>query len=214
MLVVIGVIATIIGAVAAGKDLFSSEDPPPRASAPAVPGPASTPDGAGGAGGAPTPSATRTRTVEPQPDPETAEPEPERPLPETRTSPPPAVDAPSAKAQPPAHTGPLLVRIDMGTNGKVGPNTYRARSTPGADTYVQDAGGRLDRSCYVQWTLKRGGEVVQLARSERCRPPSITLFNFDSGSLGQVGSYTLTADVSTDWGQTASNTVAFEVVPR
>ncbi|MFD8019922.1 hypothetical protein ACFV6G_05790 [Streptomyces lavendulae] len=217
VLVVIGVIATIIGAVAAGKDLFSSEDPPPRASAPAVPGPASTPGGTGGTGGAddtPTPSATRTRTAEPEQDPETTGPEPGFPLPETRTPTPPAVGVPSAKARPPAHTGPLYVRIDMGTTGKVGPNTYRARSEPGADTYVQDAGGRLDRGCYVQWTLKRGGEVVQLARSERCRPPSITLFDFDSGSLGEVGSYTLTADVTTDWNQTASSTVTFEVVPR
>lgn len=213
MLVVIGVIATIIGAVAAGKDLFSSEDPPPRASAPApaVPGPASTPDGTADT---PTPSPTRTRTAEPEPGPETEEPDPGRSLPESRTSAPEAPRVPSAKAQPPAHAGPLLVRIDMGTTGKVGPNTYRARSTPGADTYVQDSGGRLDRGCYVQWTLKRGGEVVQLARSERCRPPSITLFNFDSGSLGEVGSYTLTADVTTDWSQTASSTVTFEVVPR
>ncbi|MFE2268669.1 hypothetical protein ACFXB4_05470 [Streptomyces lavendulae] len=217
VLVVIGVIATIIGAVAAGKDLFSSEDPPPGASAPAVPGPASTPGGTGGTGGTddvPAPSATRTRTAEPEQDPETTEPGPGFPRPETRTPTPPAADVPSAKAQPPAHTGPLLVRIDMGTNGKVGPHTYRARSTPGADTYVQDAGGRLDRGCYVQWTLKRGDEVVQLARSERCRPPSITLFNFDSGSLGEVGSYTLTAEVTTDWNQTASGTATFEVVPR
>lgn len=56
--------------------------------------------------------------------------------------------------------------------------------------------------------------MVQLARSERCRPPSITLFNFDSGSLREVGSYSLTADVTTDWNQTASSTVTFEVVPR
>ncbi|MFD8986290.1 hypothetical protein, partial [Streptomyces sp. NPDC059564] len=135
--------------------------------------------------------------------------EPEGPLPE-----PEAPVAPSAKPQPTGHTGPLNVRIDMGSTGKVGPNTYRARATPGADTYVQDAGGRLDRGCYVQWTLKRGGDVVQQERSERCRPPSITLFNFDSGSLQEVGSYTLTADVTTDWGQTASKTIGFEVVPK
>lgn len=217
MLVVIGVIATIIGAVAAGKDLFSSEDPPPRASAaaPAVPGPASTPDGTGDTPTpTPSPSPTPTRTDEPGPGAEPEDPESGGSLPESRTSAPAAVGVPSAKAQPPAHAGPLLVRIDMGTGGKVGPSTYRARSTPGADTYVQDSGGRLDRGCYVQWTLKRGGEVVQLARSERCRPPSITLFNFDSGSLREVGSYTLTADVTTDWNQTASATVTFEVVPR
>ncbi|MFD8986250.1 hypothetical protein ACFV0Q_41085, partial [Streptomyces sp. NPDC059564] len=85
VLVVVGVIATIIGAVAAGKDLFSAEDPPPRAaeSVPAAPRPAATPDDGDG-GGAPAPSTTRKRTVEPEPEPvpETTEPEGPRPEPE------------------------------------------------------------------------------------------------------------------------------------
>ncbi|MER5807324.1 hypothetical protein ABT143_03855 [Streptomyces sp. NPDC002033] len=219
VLIFIGVVATIIGALAAGKDLFGSNDPPPRAAdaVPSVSRPASPPGAEGGAdggGAAPTPSPDRTRTVEPGPGPAPETSEPEDPFPGGGDPAPPAPRVPSAKAQPPGHSGPLVVRIDMGSGGKVGPNTYRARSTPGADTYVQDAGGRLDRGCYVQWTLKRGGEVVQLERSERCRPPSITLFNFDSGSLQQPGSYTLTADVTTDWSQTGSATVGFEVIPK
>ncbi|MFG2617354.1 hypothetical protein ACGFXC_06990 [Streptomyces sp. NPDC048507] len=219
VLIFIGVVATIIGALAAGKDLFGSDDPPSRAAdaAPSVSRPASPP-GDDGAGAAPTPSPDRTRTAGPDPDagsgpvPETSE--PGDLFPGGDDPAPKAPVVPTVKAQPPGHSGPLVVRIDMGLSGKVGPNTYRARSAPGADTYVQDAGGRLDRGCYVQWTLRRGGDVVQLERSERCRPPSITLFNFDSGSLQQPGSYTLTADVTTDWSQTGSASVTFEVVPK
>ncbi|GAA3279105.1 hypothetical protein GCM10010493_68470 [Streptomyces lavendulae subsp. grasserius] len=220
VLVVIGVIATIIGAVAAGKDLFSSEDPPPGASAPAVPGPASTPGGTGGTGGAggtddtPAPSATRTRTAEPEQDPETTEPGPGFPRPETGAPTPPAADVPSARPSPPPTRAPCSCASTWARTGRwartpIGPGP-RPAPTPTSRT----RGGRLDRGCYVQWTLKRGDEVVQLARSERCRPPSITLFNFDSGSLGEVGSYTLTAEVTTDWNQTASGTATFEVVPR
>ncbi|MEU8461067.1 hypothetical protein [Streptomyces sp. NPDC029003] len=213
VLIFIGVVATIIGALAAGKDLFASDDPPSRAAdaAPSVSRPASPP-GDDGEAPAPTPSPSRTRTAEPDPGPAPETDEPQDPLPGPVGPAPTTPAAPTAKAQPPGHSGPLVVRIDMGPSGKVGPSTYRARSAPGADTYVQDAGGRLDRGCYVQWTLKRGSEVVQLHRSERCRPPSITLFNFDSGSLQQVGTYTLTADVTTDWSQTGSATATFEVV--
>ncbi|MEU8777137.1 hypothetical protein [Streptomyces sp. NPDC048606] len=217
VLIFLGVIATIIGALAAGKDLFSSDDTPPRAggSAPAsAPAPAPPAD-ADDSPPTPTsrPSPTRTRSVEifPEPEEETVEPEtrPTRSVPST----PGRAAVPTPAARPPAHSGPLIVRIDMGTSGKVGPTTWRARSNPGANTVVNDSGGRLDRGCYVQWTVKRGGEVVQLAQSERCRPPSITLFSFGD-TLDQVGAYTLTADITTDWGQKGSTTVAFDVVPR
>ncbi|WP_411104691.1 hypothetical protein [Streptomyces sp. cmx-4-9] len=213
VLVVIGVIAAIIGALAAGKDLFSSEDPPPKASAsaPASARPASPPDsGDDGAPASPSPTLPRSVGAGPGTPPEASA--PEDPAPQGRAPLPDGVGS-SAKPEPPGHTGPLIVRIDMGTSGKVGPTTWRARSTPGANTVVQDAGGRLDRGCYVQWTVKRGGEVVRMARSERCRPPGITLFSFED-SLDEVGSYTLTADITTDWGQTASKTTAFEAVPR
>lgn len=212
MVVVIGVIAVIIGALAAGKDLFASEDPPPRASesVPAVSRPVSPPDGDGGATATPSPVRTRTVSPEAESTPETSE--PEGPLPESRVPLPGAATVPSSKPAPPSHTGPLIVRIDMGTTGKIGPNTWRARANPGANTVVEDAGGQLDTGCYVEWTLKRGSEVVHLARNGRCRPPGITLFNFED-NLREVGSYTLTADITTDWSQTGSKTIAFEVVP-
>ncbi len=62
----------------------------------------------------------------------------------------------------------------------------------------------------MQWTLKRGSEVVKLDRSGRCRPPSITLFNFGD-SLRDVGTYTSQAEITTEWGQTGSKTIEFEV---
>nr|WSZ18908.1 hypothetical protein OH837_39065 [Streptomyces canus] len=62
----------------------------------------------------------------------------------------------------------------------------------------------------MQWTLEHDGTVVQKHTSSRCRPPSITLFNFEDGL--EPGSYTLTAEVATDWHQTGTETFSFDVV--
>ena len=43
------------------------------------------------------------------------------------------------------------------------------------------------------------------------RPPGATLFNFGD-SLEEVGSYRLTADITTDWGKTATTFTTFDVV--
>ncbi|MFF8828648.1 hypothetical protein [Streptomyces sp. NPDC015131] len=109
------------------------------------------------------------------------------------------------------HSGPLNVSIDLGERGQVGPATYRQGATPGANTKVYDAGGRVDRGCYVQWTLSRDGTVVHTERSGRCEPPGVTLFNFGD-SLDEVGSYRLQADVTTDWGEKGSASESFTVV--
>lgn len=209
-IVIVVFIGTVLGGLVAVKELAAPDAPPPATSAqpPAQPslgpnGPAS-PD-AGSATRVPPPAqetersgAGRTTT-------------PARPAgSEPRNSQP--VNPPSAPParQSPQHTGPLTVRILMGESGKIGPNVWRTRSTPGANTEVYDATGRLDTGCYVQWTLKRGSEVVKLHSSGRCRPPSITLFNFGD-SLRGVGTYTLKADITTDWGQAGSKTIEFEV---
>lgn len=84
------------------------------------------------------------------------------------------------------HTGSLVVRIKLGSSGKTGPDTYRAGARPGANTEVYDDTCRLDRGCYVKWTLSGGSEVVLRVTSGRCRPPSITLFNFED-SLDEPG---------------------------
>ncbi|MFJ5206870.1 hypothetical protein [Streptomyces nigra] len=83
---------------------------------------------------------------------------------------------------------------------------------PGANTEVYDDTGPLDRGCYVKWTLSGGSEVVLRVTSGRCRPPSITLFNFEDRP-DERGSYTLNADVTTDWRQTGTESVCFAVVP-
>ncbi|WP_406261796.1 hypothetical protein [Streptomyces nigra] len=54
--------------------------------------------------------------------------------------------------------------------------------------------------------------MVPRVTSGRCRPPSITLLNFED-SPDEPGSYTLKADVTTDWRQTGTESVGFEVVP-
>ncbi|WP_327254000.1 hypothetical protein [Streptomyces sp. NBC_01244] len=208
--VIVALIGALLGVVVAVKELTAPDAPPPGASAqpPAQPsshaGGQASPD-AGSATRVPPPAQETERSGAD----ETTEPE-RRPGSGSKNSPP--VNSPSAPAPRPSpqHTGALTVRIVMGSSGKIGPNVYRTRSTPGANTEVYDATGRLDTSCYVQWTLKRGSEVVQLHRSGRCRPPSVTLFNFDD-SLREVGTYTLQADITTDWGQTGSKTIEFQV---
>ncbi|MGA4863529.1 hypothetical protein ACPB9J_12875 [Streptomyces lavendulocolor] len=121
-------------------------------------------------------------------------------------------DAPDdTGARAPEHSGPLNVSIDMGSRGRIGPGTYRRGATPGANTEVYDRTGRIDTGCYVRWELTRAATVVRTHTSERCRPPSITLFNFGD-SLDEVGSYRLTADVTTDWGQQGTASVGFTVV--
>ncbi|MEU6531056.1 hypothetical protein ABZ869_17960 [Streptomyces sp. NPDC046928] len=204
VIVIIGLVAAVVGLIVGLKEL-KGEDPAP----PSVAGPTATDTFT-----APTtPEAPRTPPSQeedtPAPDDEPEAPEPTRD-PVTR---PVEEDTPEAAVvQTPGHTGALTVRIKLGSSGKTGPDTYRAGSRPGADTEVYDDTGRLDRGCYVKWTLSRGSEVVRRVTSGRCRPPSITLFNFED-SLDEPGSYTLTADVSTDWRQTGTESVAFEVVP-
>ncbi|MCX5405855.1 hypothetical protein OHA37_18410 [Streptomyces sp. NBC_00335] len=213
-IVIVVFIFTVLGGLVAVKELLASDAPPPAASgqppAQASLQPSSRPNGSVSPDAG---SATRVPPVVQETErsgTDQGTTPSRRPASEPENSRP--VNPPSAPAarQSPQHTGPLTVRILMGSSGKIGPNVWRARSTPGANTEVYDATGRLDTSCYVQWTLKRAGEVVKLHSSGRCRPPSITLFNFDD-SLREVGTYTLQADVTTDWGQSGSKTIEFEV---
>ncbi|MDX3376622.1 hypothetical protein PV390_19690 [Streptomyces sp. ME02-6991-2A] len=162
------------------------------------------------------PVADSGTTPPPPREPASATPEPDPPAvtePPDDDSPPrsalPTDDADAAGGS--SRSGPLQVTIDMGDRGRVGPSQYRRGATPGANTEVYDEAGRVDTGCYVQWTLTRGTSVVQTHRSGRCRPPSITLFNFGD-SLDEVGSYRLTADVTTDWGKEATASVDFDVV--
>ncbi|MFF3485486.1 hypothetical protein ACFYXC_19780 [Streptomyces sp. NPDC002701] len=202
---VITVLAAVIGLVVGIRDLFPSDPAPPSASGPGPEATARTD----------WPSSDVTPTSAPR-DRVTQSPFEEAPPPESTPDPvEPTTEDPAVEeggAESPQHGGALTVRIKMGAGGKVGADTFRAGSTPGANTEVYDDTGQLDRGCYVKWTLKRGSEVVRRHTSERCRPPSITLFNFGD-SLDEPGSYTLTAAVTTDWRQAGNETVAFEVVP-
>ncbi|MFD6884918.1 hypothetical protein [Streptomyces sp. NPDC059957] len=209
-IVIVVFIFTVLGGLVAVKELLAPDAPPPATSAQPPAQPSSRPNGQTSPD---TGSATRVPSPEPEPEPSGTDrpttPE-RRPGSEPKTSPPVKPSSAPPARQSPQHTGPLTVRILMGSGGQIGPNVWRARSTPGANTEVYDVTGRLDTGCFVQWTLKRGGEVVKLHSSGRCRPPSSTLFNFGD-SLREVGSYTLQADITTNWGQTGSKTIEFEV---
>ncbi|MGW2338586.1 hypothetical protein ACWCXS_32035 [Streptomyces sp. NPDC001685] len=204
VIVIISVVAAVVGLIVGVKELKGTDSAPPSVAAPTATDTA-TP--------LRTPAATRAAPAqeEDMPAPE-EEPNASEPAREPVT--PPVEEEPSraAAVQSPGHTAPLVVRIKLGSSGKTGPDTYRVGSRPGANTEVYDDTGRLDRGCYVQWTLSRGSEVVRRVTSGRCRPPSITLFNFED-SLDEPGSYTLKADVTTDWRQTGTESVTFNVVP-
>ncbi|MFI2629310.1 hypothetical protein ACH5A2_02785 [Streptomyces collinus] len=200
--VFLGVVAAAIGVLVGIKELAGSSEDPPSVSAPAPTTPSNTVWPSDDTKALPTPEEDAPQS----PDEEETTPSstPRRPSAE---APPPGDQEP----EPPQHTGALTVLVKMGRVGRVGPNSWRAGAEPGANTEVYDATGRLDTGCYVQWTLKHDGKVVQKDTSSRCRPPSITLFDFEDGL--EPGSYTLTAEVTTDWNQTGTDTFSFDVVP-
>ncbi|MFD7694548.1 hypothetical protein [Streptomyces sp. NPDC059805] len=204
VIVIISVVAAVVGLIVGVKELKGTDSAPPSVAAPTATDTA-TP--------VRTPAATRVAPTQEEvmPAPE-EEPNASEPAREPVTQPVEEEPSRAAAVQSPGHTAPLVVRIKLGSSGKTGPDTYRVGSRPGANTEVYDDTGRLDRGCYVQWTLSRGSEVVRRVTSGRCRPPSITLFNFED-SLDEPGSYTLKADVTTDWRQTGTESVTFNVVP-
>ncbi|MGV9241170.1 hypothetical protein [Streptomyces nigra] len=204
VIVIISVVAAVVGLIVGVKELNGTDSAPPSVAAPTATDTDTT---------LRTPAATQAAPTQeedmPAPDEEPNASEPAR---EPVTQPVEEEPSRAAAVQTPGHTAPLVVRIKLGSSGKTGPDTYRVGSRPGANTEVYDDTGRLDRGCYVQWTLSRGSEVVRRVTSGRCRPPSITLFNFED-SLDEPGPYTLKADVTTDWRQTGTESVAFNVVP-
>ncbi len=146
--VIVVVIGTVLGGLVAVKELTAPDTPPPATSAqpPAQHslrpnGPASPDTG----------SATRVPPAVQETERSGADQSStpaRRPGSEPKNSQP--VNSPSAPPvrQSPQHTGPLTVRILMGASGKIAPNVWRTRSTPGANTEVYDATGRLDTGCY------------------------------------------------------------------
>ncbi len=88
------------------------------------------------------------------------------------------------------HTGSLVVRIKLGSSGKTGPDTYRAGARPGANTEVYDDTGPLDR----------GGATGHQRAVPAAEHHALQL----RGQPGRAGSYTLKADVTTDWRQTGT----------
>ncbi|MGW0656634.1 hypothetical protein ACWD4T_49330 [Streptomyces umbrinus] len=201
-MVLLGVIAAVIGVIVGIKELAASSEAPPSASGPASTNPGSTVWPSDDTEESPTPDEDAAQS-----------PDEEATTPSSTPRKPPTEETPPDDQEPesPHHTGALTVLVKMGRVGKVGPDSWRAGAEPGANTEVYDATGRLDTGCYVQWTLKHDGEVVQKDTSSRCRPPSITLFDFEDGL--EPGSYTLTADVTTDWHQTGTDTFSFDVAP-
>ena len=109
------------------------------------------------------------------------------------------------------HGGSLIVNIKMHRSGKVGVDTWSKGAMPGADVEVFDArGSQLNKGCYVQWTLYRQKKPIQSERSGACSSGGITMFNFSDGL--EVGSYRLTAEVSTDSDISGSESYDFTVV--
>ncbi len=54
-------------------------------------------------------------------------------------------------------------RIEVtGSTGKVGPNQFKAGTSPGFEPHIYTASGRLGRNdgCYVSWTIYSNGVVV------------------------------------------------------
>jgi hypothetical protein len=159
-----------------------------------------------------TPPTTTTGAASP---PATAAPQPEPPpateetiqQPDTTVTPRTTTAVPAAA---PTRAGPLIVTIQMGSSGKIGPSEYRAGATPGANVDVYDDIGQLSNGCYPSWVLTREGAEVKKVRNGRCTSGGITMFNFDD-SLDSPGGYRLSVNIVTDAGQTGSGFVDFTV---
>ncbi|MEV6414493.1 hypothetical protein [Kribbella sp. NPDC051718] len=118
--------------------------------------------------------------------------------PELPTSP--TVEAPAP--------GTLAITVSMTTGGKIGPNEYRAGSTPLASAEVDDESGRqLTRGCYPTWILKRGTAIVQSLRGETCTSG----LPFARDVLKTRGLYHVTVNVVTDAGPKGTKTLDFKV---
>ncbi|MDX6235389.1 MAG: hypothetical protein QOG10_204 [Kribbellaceae bacterium] len=119
----------------------------------------------------------------------------------------PTTESPSPTLETPP-PGALAITIRISTGGKIGPNEYRAGSTPGANAEVYDETGRyLSAGCYPTWVLKRGTTVIMTGRNESCRGS----FYFTTDSLTIRGVYHLTVSVVTDAGPKGTRTSDFKV---
>jgi hypothetical protein len=115
---------------------------------------------------------------------------------------------PTSPTLEPPPPGALAISVRIGTSGKIGPDEYRAGSTPGANAVVSDETGRyLSGGCYPTWVLKRGATVIQTSRNESCTGS----FSFAVDSLKTRGVYHLTVSVVTDAGPKGTSTADFKV---
>ncbi|WP_328326412.1 hypothetical protein OHA70_38040 [Kribbella sp. NBC_00382] len=134
---------------------------------------------------------TTTQTVTPSPTEETSSPD-------SSTS--------SSVGVPPP--GTLAITVLMTTNGKIGPNEYRAGSAPTAYARVNDESGQqLGKGCYPTWVVKRGSTTVQSVRGESCGSG----IDISRDSLKVRGLYHVTISVTTDAGPKATKTLDFQV---
>jgi len=115
-------------------------------------------------------------------------------------------DDPNAEAPTNAHTGQLILQIELGKSGKIGPNTYRSPKELGWIAKTYDDGGELDEGCYIQWTLYMESAPIYKENSD-CSTNHRTDLDLDPGSYRFVG------DITTDWGATGSGQLEFQVVP-
>ncbi|MFI6677691.1 hypothetical protein [Kribbella sp. NPDC050470] len=114
---------------------------------------------------------------------------------------------PTVETPPP---GSLAITVELGRNGKIGPDEYRAGSFPHAAAVVYDETGKyLTRGCYLTWELKRGSTVIKSTRTETCGG---TTFYFQPGYLEVAGIYQLSVSGLTDAGAKGTKAVQFKVI--
>ena len=102
------------------------------------------------------------------------------------------------------HSGALVLKVDFGSDGEVGVDTYRNPMHFGWTSTVYDNSGALDSGCYISWTLYQGTEVVYKYSTVCNNNPLSTMF------LGP-GTYHFVGDITTDWGATGSGSADFSV---
>lgn len=104
-------------------------------------------------------------------------------------------------------------RIEVSSNGKVGPNSWEVGSQPGYEPVVITESKRLDRGdgCYVQWSVVNNGVTLD-SDSTACAARGGFSEAYWPHVDYQRGTVKVTAKISTDWGESAVASVEFMIV--
>jgi hypothetical protein len=98
----------------------------------------------------------------------------------------------------------LILQLDFGNNGKIGPDTYRNPMHFGWISKVFDDNGEVKENCYIKWSLYRSDQKIY-TDSDICHNNPLTTMNLGPGE------YTFVGLITADSGRSATGSKKFVV---